>query len=52
MEIPPKAFLVLIGAVLILAGVIFTPVYQPLGNTSFWLGVLLLIVGLIASIFL
>jgi hypothetical protein len=39
-------FLVIVGVGLILFGVVSTPVYQPLGNASFWLGVLLEIIGI------
>jgi len=46
MSVPPQVFLVIIGAALILFGVVSTPIYQPLGNASFWLGVLVEIVGI------
>jgi len=45
-----EIFLVIIGVLLILAGVVLTPVYQPLGNAAFWLGVVMLFVGMIIVI--
>ena len=40
-------FLVIIGVVLILFGIAATPLYQPVGNASFWIGVVLLVIGII-----
>jgi Na+-transporting NADH:ubiquinone oxidoreductase subunit NqrB len=40
------AAVIITGVILILLGVVFTPVYQPFGNAAFWLGVLLLAIGI------
>ena len=49
-EAPPAVYLVVIGVILILVGVVTTPVYFDLGNAAFWIGVLLLAIGLAAII--
>ena len=46
LEIPPQVYLVIIGGLLLLAGVVLTPIDHPLGNAAFWLGVLLLVIGI------
>ncbi len=50
-DMPPQVYLVVIGVILLLIGVVATPVYQPLGNAAFWLGALLLVIGLALIIF-
>jgi len=46
LEIPPQVYLVIIGVLLLLAGIVLTPVDPPLGNAAFWLGVILLVIGI------
>jgi hypothetical protein len=45
------AVVILAGVILILVGVVSTPFYHPFGNASFWLGVLLLILGVLVFVF-
>ena len=40
----------MLGILLILAGVVVTPLDQPVGNASFWLGVILAIIGTVATV--
>jgi len=42
--------LVIFAALLILVETAITPIYQPLGNMAFWLGILLLITGIIIMV--
>jgi uncharacterized membrane protein HdeD (DUF308 family) len=50
-DAPPMVWLVIIGVVLILVGVVATPVFFSLGNAAFWIGVFLLAVGILLAIF-
>jgi hypothetical protein len=43
-----KAAIVIFGAILVLIGILATPVYPPFGGAAFWLGILLLVVGIVS----
>lgn len=45
-----EIFLVIIGVILILTGVVTTPLYQSFGSTAFWVGAIVLLGGIIAVI--
>ena len=40
------AVVIIVGVFLILIGVLSTPIYSPFGNSAFWLGGFLLIIGI------
>ena len=48
---PPSVLLIAFGAILILVGVVTTPVFFDFGNAAFWLGVLVLALGILALFF-
>lgn len=45
-----KVWLIVVGALFMLLGVGVTPIIQQMGNTSFWMGFLLLLIGLVLVI--
>lgn len=47
-EAPASVYLIFGGVILILIGVITTPIYFSFGNAAFWIGVLVLALGILA----
>ncbi|MDG6996153.1 MAG: hypothetical protein JRN52_09540 [Nitrososphaerota archaeon] len=50
-EIPPLVWLVIIGAVLVLGSFVITPLDFSIGNAAFWLGVILIVIGVAVIVF-
>jgi hypothetical protein len=49
--IPPIVWMIVIGAVLILASFPMTTLDPSLGNAAFWLGVILIIIAVVVIVF-
>ncbi len=47
----PRISLVIFGVILIIIGVVVTPVYYALGNACFWIGVPVTVIGILLIIF-